>query len=346
MKDISWAACLRLGVTAAAVWFICAGGFGAVLHLLTPLLLGGGMAFVVNIPMAALEKRFFPGGGRGARAICLALSLLGVMAALAWLAGAMIPEALQCLTLLAQRLPPLFDGLLTRLQTAGLPDWRGLMEHGVKLALSGAASWLGTAADVLSVLAGFAVDALLALILAVYLLAGKERMAAQLTRLTRRTLGEAWLQRLQRVLSALREAFRASLVGQSLEALVLGSLCLIGMVLLRLPGALPISAMAGLTAFLPLIGAPLAAGIGAVLLLPEGVAAVVTFVAFFLLLQQVESGVIGPRIVGAGLGLSPVWTLLAILLGGCLLGIPGALLAAPVAAAAKALLSDQSPDSG
>ena len=78
--------------------------------------------------------------------------------------------------------------------------------------------------------------------------------------------------------------------------------------------------------------------IGAVLLLPEGVSAAVTFVVFFLLMQQLESGFIGPRVVGAGLGLSPVWTFAAILLGGGLFGIPGALFAPPVAAAARTLL--------
>ena len=88
MKDISWAACLRLGATAAAVYFLCAGRetLAALVSALMPLLLGGGMAFVVNIPMAALERRFFPRGGGLARAVCLALSLLGAMAALVWLA--------------------------------------------------------------------------------------------------------------------------------------------------------------------------------------------------------------------------------------------------------------------
>ncbi|MBQ2953505.1 MAG: AI-2E family transporter [Clostridia bacterium] len=327
MKDISWAACLRLGVTAAAVWFICAGGMAALLHALTPLLLGMGLALVVDVPMAALERRFFPGGGRVARLCCLMLSLAGVLALLVWMALAMLPQVLQCLTLLS-----------TRLQAAGLPQWSALAERVMQLALDNASAWLSTAAGALGSLARLAVDALLGLILAVYLLTGKERIAAQLTRLTRRTLGEAWLRRGTAALSALRDAFRASLVGQCLEALILGCLCLIGMVLLRLPGALPISAMAGLTAFVPLVGAPLAAGVGALLLLPEGIPAAMTFVVFFLAIQQLESGFIGPRVVGAGLGLSPLWTLLAVLLGGCVFGIPGALFAAPVAAAARTLL--------
>lgn len=343
MKDISWAACLRLGATAAAVYFLCAGRetLAALVSALMPLLLGGGMAFVVNIPMAALERRFFPRGGGLARAVCLALSLLGAMAALVWLAGTILPEALQCLALLAERLPDMLQTLLTRLQGAGLPQWREMAEHGAKLAMEESLTWLSMAADALSGVAEGAANALLALILAVYLLAGKERIARQLTCLTRRTLGEKWLRRITRWLTALCDAFRAYVTGQCLEALILGCLCLIGMVLLRLPGALPISAMAGVTAFIPLVGAPLAAGIGAVLLLPEGASAAVTFASFFLLLQQVESGLIGPRVVGAGLGLSPVWTLLAMLVGGGLFGIAGAVLAVPVAAAARTLLMNR-----
>ena len=154
-------------------------------------------------------------------------------------------------------------------------------------------------------------------------------------------LGETALRRITAAASALSDAFRAYTVGQCAEAVILGCLCLIGMLLLRLPGALPISAMAGLTALLPLIGPPLAALMGAVLLLPEGFSAAMTFAVFFLALQQAESWLIGPRVVGGSTGLSPVWTLLAMLMGGGLLGVAGAMLAVPVAAAARALLMEE-----
>ena len=344
MKDISWAACLRLGATAAVVHLLCAGGgtLAALSEALAPLLIGGGVACVVNIPMTALERRLFPRGGRLARITCLTLAFVAVIAVAAWLIGAILPEALQCVTLLAARLPEAAAWLTSRLQgwlpAAGLPGWQELAEHGAKLAMEASWKWLGSAADALSALTAGAADALLALILAVYLLSGKERIAGQLTRLTRRMLGETALRRITAVASALSDAFRAYTVGQCAEAAILGCLCLIGMLLLRLPGALPISAMAGVTALLPLVGAPLAAGIGAILLLPESLSASVTFVVFFLALQQVESGFIGPRIAGANLGLPPVWTLTAMLLGGGLSGLPGAVLAVPVAAAARTLL--------
>ena len=348
MKEISWTTCLRLGVTAVAVYLICAGRamLAALLDALAPLLIGGGVACVVSIPMGALERRLFPRGGRLARPVCLLLALACVLALVAWLVGVILPEALQCLTLLASYLPQLLARLAEALErsgalwleSAGLPDWRPMAEHGAKLVLEGSLTWLGTAADALSSLTAGAANTLLALILAVYLLAGKERIAAQTSRLIRCLLGEEGLRAVRRGAAALYGALRTYAVGQCAEAAILGCLCLIGMLLLRLPGALPISAMAGVTALLPLVGAPAAAGIGALLLLPESPGAAVTFAVFFLLLQQAESALIGPRIAGAGLGLTPVWTLMALLLGGGLFGIAGAMLAVPAAAAARTLL--------
>ena len=187
MKDISWAACLRLGVTATAVYLLCAGQetLSAAAAALMPLLLGGGLACVVDVPMSALERRFFPRGGRLGRVVCLGLSLAGVLLTLAWLAGAILPQALQCLTLLATRLPDVLDQLLAWLQgvgaplAAGLPDWQDVVQHGLRLAMEEAFSWATLAAEALASLTEGAMNALLALVLAVYLLAGKESLSAQ-----------------------------------------------------------------------------------------------------------------------------------------------------------------------
>jgi len=352
LKDLTWTTCLRMGVTAAAVYLICAGRetLSALVGALSPLLLGGGVACIVNIPMSALERRFFPGGGRLGRVVCLTASLAGVIATAAWLAGVLVPELLRGATMLAGAIPELLTRLMTHpaasgalswLTAAGLPDGQTLLMHGVTLALESADEALLSAAGALSALTAGAANALMALILAAYILAGKERHTAQLTRLSRRLLSGAAQARLARIASAGLESLRIYLRGQCLEALLLGCLCLLGMALLRLPQALTISAMAGVTALLPLIGTPLAAAAGAALLLPQSAQDALTFAVFFLTLQQVESNLIYPRIVGATLGLSPVWTLAAMLLGGGLFGLGGAVLAVPAAAAARSLLTKE-----
>ena len=349
MKELSWKTCLRLGLTACAVWLICAGGAirAALMGAMTPLLMGGGVAFVVNIPMSALEKRLFPRGGRLARLICLLLSLTGVLAAAAWLIGAIVPELLRCVLQLAGELPELAGylagvlqngSLLHKLQAAGLPDADLLAEHVLSLAARAAGNMLGSAADALASLTGGVANAILALVLAVYLLMGKEQWKRQMAVITRRLAGEAAQIRLGRALRVLSGACRVYVGGQCLEALLLGCLCLLGMALLRLPQVLMLSVLAGVSALIPLVGPLIAAAAGAAILLPGGTADAVTFAVFFLLLQQVESGFIYPRIARETLGLPPLWTLSALIVGGGLFGLGGALLAVPVAAAARTLL--------
>ncbi len=352
MKDISWSACLRLGVTAAAVYLICAGRetLAQIAGVLSPLLVGGGAACIVNIPMSALERRLFPRGGRLGRCVCLTVSLVGVGVAAVWLAGVILPEMAQCAVLLAGELPELLGTLAGWLEdtdaaiwlrSAGLPDGRTLLQTGLSMALTRADDMLSRAAEALSALTAGAANAVLALILAGYMLAGKERLNAQLTRLARQVLGETPLQCIKTILSTLHSTFCIYVKSQCIEALLLGGLCLLGMLLLRIPQALMISALAGTSALIPLVGTPIAAAAGAVLLMPYGTEAAWRFAIFFLILQQVESNLIYPRIVGATLGLSPLWMLTAILAGGGLFGLLGAVLAVPCAAAARSLLSDQ-----
>lgn len=348
MKDVSWTTCLRVGATAAGVYMLCAGR-GALLALLAalskallPLLLGGGIACMVEIPMSAIERRLSRLGRRAARAVSLSVTLLGVAGAGLWLAQRILPELLRCLTLLAGELPEMLGMLHVWLQSAGAAQWLEKLTAGEELLkplLDSAGNMLEIAMDALSALSQGAMNAALALVFAAYLLAEKETLNGQMRALALR-LPVSWRLRLLPVFGALRASFRTYLTGQLAEALLLGCLCLIGMVLLRLPGALMISAMAGVTALIPLAGAPIAAAAGAVLLLPEGGSTAAAFAVFFLLLQQVESNLICPRIVGANLGLSPLWMLTAMLVGGGVCGAAGAMLAVPVAAAAKRLLRE------
>lgn len=353
MKELSWTTCIRAGVTAGAVYLICAGRAEIAALLaslgtaLMPLIVGGCIAYAANIPMRALEGRLFPHGGAAARGVCLLATLAAMAAGMAWLAGGILPELLRCVSLLLSGLPELLEGLAAQLHRSGaaawlsdLPEgWEGVAEQGLTLALQGAGGMLEAAMSTATALLSGVSTAMLSLVFAAYLLAGKERLREQLAQLIRRMLGDGALQRTRMALSALDGAFHAYIVGQCAEALLLGCLCLIGMALLGLPNALTISAMAGATALIPLAGTPIAAAAGAVLLLPEGPAAAVTFAVFFLLLQQVESNFVFPRIVGANLGLSPVWMLTAMLAGGGAFGFAGAMLAVPVAAAVKTLLT-------
>lgn len=347
MKELTWKTCLRAGVTMVAVYLICAGRetllalLWAVTGALSPLLIGGGVACVAELPMDALERRLFPRGGTFGRGVCLTVSLAGMTATALWLAAVILPELATGLTLLAGSLPPLLNRLMAWLCSTGASKWLSELPQGQELLamlLEQAGGLLKRAADGVSALTAGAANAALSLVFAAYLLAGKERISAQMKALICRLPGERTAAHVLAALAALRQSFRVYIAGQCTEALLLGSLCLLGMMLLGLPHALTISAIAGVSALIPLLGSPVAAAAGAVLLVPEGTAAAVTFVVFFLVLQQVESSLIYPRMAGEALGLPPVWMLTAMLAGGGAFGLTGAMLAVPVAAAAARLI--------
>lgn len=347
MKELSWTTCLRAGVTMVAVYMICAGRetltalLSSVMGALSPLLIGGGVACVAELPMDALERRLFPRGGAFGRGVCLTATLAGMAAAAVWLAAVMLPELVTCLTLLAAGLPHVLDRLSAWVQGTNASLMLAVLPKGeelVRLALEKAGAVIALAGDAVSALTTGAANAALSMIFAAYLLAGKERIAARTCRLIRCLPGEKTARRVLAALTALRQALRTYIAGQCMEALLLGCLCLLGMLLLGLPRALTISVMAGASALIPLLGSPLAALAGAMLLLPEGTGTALTFAAFFLILQQVESSLIYPRMAGATLGLPPVCMLTAMLVGGGAFGLAGAMLAVPAAAAAMQLI--------
>ena len=131
---------------------------------------------------------------------------------------------------------------------------------------------------------------------------------------------------------------------QCLEAVILGSLCFVGMLLFRLPYAATISVLVGVTALIPVFGAFIGCVIGAFLIFMINPIKAVTFIIFFLVLQQIEGNFIYPKVVGKSVGLSPLFTLLAITVGGNMFGVVGMLIGLPLASVVYALIKESVSD--
>ena len=129
-------------------------------------------------------------------------------------------------------------------------------------------------------------------------------------------------------------------MGQKTEAVILGTLCGVGMAILRIPYAPMVGALVGVTALIPYVGAFLATVIGAFMILTINPFKALVFVIYLLTLQQVEGNLIYPRVVGAKINLPAMWVLAAITVGGNLAGPIGMLLGVPAASAAYALLKE------
>jgi len=142
------------------------------------------------------------------------------------------------------------------------------------------------------------------------------------------------------VTETLDNSFHNFIVGQCIEAVILGALCTIGMMILRLPYATMIGCLVGFTALIPVVGAFIGATVGAFMIFTISPIQALIFIIFLLILQQLEGNIIYPRVVGASVGLPGLWVLVAVTIGGGILGIGGMLLAVPIFAAIYKLLEN------
>ena len=215
-------------------------------------------------------------------------------------------------------------------------DWQSRISQIV----SGVSDVVGVVFSAVSSVFSGIVTGLLAVIFSVYLLTGKERLKGQWDRVTARYLPQVWRDRLQYVLETLDDCFHKYIVGQCMEAVVLGVLCMIGMGILRLPYAPMVGALMAFTALIPVAGAWIGAGVGAFMILTVSPVQALVFLIFIVILQQLENNLIYPKVVGTSIGLPGIWVLAAVTVGGGLLGVGGMLLGVPITAAVYRIVGD------
>ena len=364
MKEISGRALFRIALTvfvlflAIHYWAGIAQFLGMLLGACAPLLLGLCLAYPLNLLMRFYERHFFPrsrrkGLSRVRPGLCLLFAFLTLLGALVFVWLLVIPQLSRCLQLLLTQVPAAAkaavqylaeQGILTPERVQGIAEWAASFDWQSRLmdilsfsaagATSVLSSLLGAAASVLS---GF-VSAFFAATFAVFVLLNKRKLADQGQRLMRRYLREPVRERLLYVLRTLDDCFHRFIVGQCAEAAVLGTLCALGMLLLGLPYPLMIGALTAFTALIPVVGAYLGAGVGALLIVMESPVQALVFLVFIVVLQQIEGNLIYPHVVGSSIQLPGIWVFAAVTVGGSLFGIPGMLIGVPLAACAYRLL--------
>ena len=199
---------------------------------------------------------------------------------------------------------------------------------------------MGSMLNLLSSAVSTAFNLLVSFIFSIYLLMGKERLGSQCARVLRTYLPERWYGGAMYVLNTVNGCFRRFVVGQCTEAVILGLLCMAGMLLLGFPYATMVGTLIGFTALIPVAGAYIGAGVGAFMIFTASPVKALLFLLFIAVLQQLEGNLIYPRGVGASIGLPGVWVLAAVTIGGGVLGVGGMLLAVPLAAAAYQMLRE------
>jgi predicted PurR-regulated permease PerM len=274
------------------------------------------------------------------------ITLVAVIGLIIWI---VVPEFVSAIMLVVDYIPDAVDWIVKQLEKLEyVPqdiidmlvsiDWNSQIEKIAQAITSGFGSVMGAVISTVSTVLGGIVTAFLSLIFAIYILLGKEKLGKQADKLAKKYLKQNWYEKIVYVLATLNDCFRKYIVGQCTEAVILGGLCALGMMILGLPYATMIGALVAFTALVPVAGAFIGGGIGAFMILMVNPIQALIFVVFLVVLQQLEGNIIYPKVVGSSMGLPAIWVLAAVTVGGGVAGIFGMLIGVPVAAAAYRIL--------
>ena len=331
------------------------GAIGFVVDLINPLIIGFVLAVVINVPMSFIEKHLFAKTKnktlqklRHPLAVLCAVVLIIVL--IVGMFTLIIPELIHVGSFLVDVVSDVIDMLAAADQgqenffsrfninwTKTKEDILNWFKNSSGQLLSGAAGMFGAAA-------GGVMDLVFAVIFALYMLAGKERLLRQLKRLMRAWLPEKVTEPAMHVGNVFSVSFHAFIVGQVTEAAILGSLCAVGMLIFGLPYAAMIGVLVGVCALVPIVGGYVSAIVGTFIILTVDPVKALIFLIYLIVLQQIEGNLIYPRVVGGKINLPGIWVLAAVTIGGGLAGPFGMLLGVPTASALYALVKEKTAE--
>ena len=330
--------------------------YNTVMSVLSPFVVGAVLAFILNVPMRSIEN-LLVGIKKPEirRPIALLITIIFVLLILALVFGLLIPQVIDTGKTFVGRLPGFYTNVESKAKeflegNPNLLNWvleilKGLnlgelakqtldvVSSSVTTILTGTFSALG------KITSGI-VDLVISIVFAVYCLFRKEILARQGRRLIYAFLPEKWCDAIVRVMRLANSTFSNFLSGQCLEVCILGTMFAISMAIFQMPYIPLVSVLVAVTAFIPIVGAFAGCILGALFILVDNPVQAVWFVAMFLVLQQIENNLIYPRVVGTSIGLPGMWVLVAVQIGGELMGVAGMFLMIPMVAVLYVLVRE------
>lgn len=332
--------------------------FLRLLGIVMPLILGGVLAYALNILVVILEKHLFPHTKikwlqHSRRGIVILITLVIVILIMMGVFRLVLPQFVSALTDFFKSIPSLItdiSDLAKKLNNnSAIPDqlksvdinWTTIQSKVMKFLTSGVSGLFGSTFKIVTSLAKGIFNFILAITFAIYILATKEKLIQQVNKAGQAFIKEKYLQKIKYFIDITNKMFSSFIVGQVTEAIILGTLCALGMLLFKFPYALPIGAFVGVTSLVPIFGAWAGGAVGFLLIVVDSPLDAILFVIFIVVLQQLESNLIYPRVVGTSIGLPGIWVLASITIGGGLGGIVGMLLGVPIAATIYQLVKNE-----
>ena len=328
-----------------------------ILDVITPFLIGGAIAFIIGIPVSYIEKKLLKKKRKwiekSARFISIVIVITCVLVAINIFLLFLLPELGSAILHLEDSMrfflsgvekksKAFFDGneeILRYIDKMEF-DWNRLTKIGIEMLGDRTGQIIGSAAEVIHRIAQGITTFFIAFVFGCYILWQRERLSIQGKKVLYALIPEGKADAVIEVLELSGHTFAGFLTGQCMEALILG--CMFGITLLvfQMPYALLISAVIAVTALVPVFGAFAGCAIGMVLIFIESPSKVILFLTIFLVLQQIEGNLIYPKVVGNSVGLPSIWVLVAVTTGGRLMGIIGMLIFIPIASVSYALFRE------
>ena len=335
------------------------GFLGKLMGFITPIIIALCIAFVLNVFLTGFETRIFGFMKKPKykiinklqRPLCLILTYALAIGVLALIVLVIIPDISETIAYIIDKLPAFMvesrEWLVKTLTELNVPV-DDIPEIDVNSFMKTITEWLpkngnnivGGAISITGSVFGVLSDILFGVIVSAYILAQKEKIGAFMKRVINSFFPEKCANVIHHVCAQTYFSFTRFIGGQLTEAIILGVLCYIGMLIFGFPNAAIISIIICVTALVPVVGALIGAFIGAFLILITDPIKAILFVVFLVILQQLEGNLIYPRVVGKAVGLPGVIVISAVLVGGNIGGVMGALIGVPLAAVIYSLLKE------
>ena len=324
-----------------------------------PFVLGGVIAFIVNIPMRFFEEKIFDKAkskkkrwaNKLARPLSLIITLLVIIGVIATVVLVVVPELGNTLLNLGKTI----QDFIPKLQEWAIKTfednqeiakwiseinfkWDEILSQGLDFLKNGASSVLGSTFEAAKSIISGVTTFFISFVFSCYILVQKEKLGEQVKKLMCAFMPEDWRNILLALGTVVNKSFTNFFTGQCLEAVILGLMFLVTMAIFGLPYALLISVLIAFTALIPIFGAFIGCAVGALLIFMVSPAKALIFIIMFLVLQQLEGNFIYPHVVGNSVGLPSIWELVAVSIGGSLMGLAGMLIFIPITAVVYTML--------
>lgn len=355
---ILFAAVVILGIIySKEVWNVLA----LIMVFLKPFIIGGAIAFVLNILMRKMEKLLFAKAtGKFAktmkRPISILVSLLLVVLVVALVFIIVLPQVGRTMKEIGMQIPIFLNEVYVWLekQFVAYPeileqlqkleemefDWNSIISSVAGFMTNGIGNVITSTVSVASSIVGGVVNVVIAFIFAFYILSQKEKLGNQFDRILSAYCKEPVYFYVKKVFSLLHKNFSSFIAGQCLEAVILGGMFFVVLTIFRFPYALLIGVLIAFTALIPIVGAFIGCAVGVFLIFMDDPVKALWFLILFLILQQLEGNLIYPKVVGNSVGLPSIWVLVAVSVGGSMMGVVGMLMFIPLVSTIYVLLKE------